>query len=154
MKQTIDIEQRSAHARSLFENGLNCAQSVAMAYADLCGIDPKTIEAMTLALGGGLGRQREVCGTVSGASVVLGMVETLRGGDDLKSRTYHLVQQFGNEFRQQHGAIVCRELLGLPREVDHDPTPSPRTAEYYHRRPCADYVEQSARILGQILNEQ
>lgn len=142
------IEERANRARALFEGGLNCAQSVAVAYADVCGVDPALMERMTLALGGGLGRQREVCGTVSSASVVLGMVSQ---GD--KSACYHRVQAFGAAFRQAHGSIICRELLGLPKGVEDNPEPSPRTQAYYARRPCADYVEQSARILGEMLQE-
>lgn len=142
----LSIEERAKRARSLFEGGLNCAQSVAVAYADCCGVEPELLARMTFALGGGVGRQREVCGTVSGASVVLGMT----CGDD-KSTCYHQVQAFGAAFRQAHGSIVCRELLGLPRGVDDDPEPSPRTEAYYRRRPCGEYVEQSARILGKML---
>ena len=144
----IDTEERAARARALFEGGLNCAQSVASAYADVCGVESELIERLTLALGGGVGRQREVCGTVSGASVVLGMVYPE------KKECYLRVQQFGTAFRTVHGSIVCRELLGLPVGADSTPTPSPRTAEYYRRRPCAEYVEQAARIAGQIINEK
>ena len=47
--------------------------------------------------------------------------------------------------------IVCRELLGLATTKD-EPTPSERTQEYYKRRPCAEYVEIAARIVGEKIN--
>lgn len=145
----IDVEERAVRARSLFESGMNCAQSVAVTYADCCRTEPELLERMTLALGGGVGRQREICGTVTGASVVLGMV-----GNGDKSACYHKVQSFSAAFRAAHGSIVCRELLGLPRGVDDNAQPSPRTEAYYARRPCAEYVEQSARILGKMLETE
>lgn len=144
----INVEERAQKARALFERGLNCAQSVSVAYADICGVSEELLERMTLALGGGVGRQREVCGTVSGASVVLGMI---CGGD--KSQCYQKVQDFGSRFRDAHGSIVCRELLNLPRGVDDNPEPAPRSAAYYVRRPCGQYVEQAARILGEMLQK-
>ena len=67
-----------------------------------------------------------------------------------KKANYALVQQFAEAFRAQNGAIVCRTLLGLDHAKD-EPTPSPRTAEYYRKRPCAELVGDAARIVGEYL---
>ena len=32
-----------------------------------------------------------------------------------------------------------------------EPTPSPRTAEYYKKRPCSEYVYDAALIVGKYL---
>ena len=59
-------------ARELFMNGYNCAQAVACAFCDVTGMDTDAAARMASSFGGGLGRLREVCGTVSGAALVLG----------------------------------------------------------------------------------
>ena len=63
-----------ACAEKNFLNGYNCAQSVAVAYAPLCGLDARTAAAAVHGFGGGFGRMREVCGTVCGGIFVLNMM--------------------------------------------------------------------------------
>lgn len=150
---TINVEERAQRARKLFESGYNCAQSVAITYSDQSLTDPQIIEKATLAFGGGLGRQREVCGTVSGASMILGIMESNIGGAQTKSRAYKMIQELSRQFSTENGSIVCRELLALGLGEDSGSEPSARTEQYYKRRPCAHYVECSARILGQIIND-
>ena len=53
-------------AEELFLKGYNCAQAVAGAYAEEMGMDFDTVVKMVSSFGGGMGRLREVCGTVSG----------------------------------------------------------------------------------------
>ena len=65
---------RTERAVEYFMNGANCAQAVAAAFADLMGMDEKTVLRMTAPFGGGLARQREVCGAVSGMCMALGVL--------------------------------------------------------------------------------
>ena len=96
---------------------------------------------------------REVCGAVSGMTMVAGFLapNSQPNDNENKKKLYAMVQALAEEFRLENGSIVCRELLGLTQQKD-DPTPSPRTGEYYKRRPCADYVEIAARIVGEKIN--
>ena len=75
----------------------------------------------------------------------------LPNDNENKKHCYATVQSLAEEFRTENGSIVCRELLGLAQQKD-DPTPSPRTGEYYKRRPCAEYVAIAARIVGEKIN--
>ncbi len=153
MTKEVDIEARVAKARELFRGGYNCAQSVAMAYVDLFdGVDPDIILTASAPFGGGMGRLREVCGAVSGMSMIAGfLIPVVDPADrESKSRNYALVQSLAEAFRAQNRYIVCRDLLGLTTPKD-DPTPSERTEEYYRKRPCADLVADAARILGEAI---
>jgi hypothetical protein len=67
-----------------------------------------------------------------------------------KRRTYAMVQQMADAFRKRHGSIVCRSLLGLEKP-EADPTPSERTAAYYQKRPCAEFVADAASIVERVL---
>ena len=148
----INPIERAERAKALFNEGYNCAQSVALAYADITPLDEQMVATITASFGGGLGRLREVCGAVSGMAFVASFISPCPTATDAtaKKQNYALVQEFAEKFRQQNGNIVCRSLLGLDRPKD-DPTPSPRTEEYYKKRPCAEYVYDAALIVGEYL---
>ena len=154
MKPTIDIEQRAARAKELFNSGYNCCQSVVLAYADIIGLEPTLAATVSAPFGGGMGRLREVCGAVSGMTMVAGFLSPCPTADDpaAKKANYALVQHFAEAFRRENGAIVCRTLLGLDL-AKVEPTPSPRTAEYYKKRPCGELVADAARIVGEYLQQ-
>ena len=100
-------------AEAYFRQGYNCAQSVLLAFGDMTGLDDETALRVSSSFGGGLGRLREVCGAVSGACMVLGLVKGYTDPDDREGKRaqYRLVQEFAERFREQNGSIVCRELL-------------------------------------------
>ena len=139
-------------AVKLFMEGYSCSQAVAMAFCDVTGLDEKTTARMASAFGGGMGRMREVCGAVSGMLLMAGL---LYGYDDAadtagKRELYAQVQAMAGTFRERMGSIICRELLIDPPA---DPNPTPRTAEFYRKRPCARMVETAARIMEDFLKE-
>lgn len=141
-------------AAELFLQGYNCAQAVAVAFCDVTGLEPAFTAKMASSFGGGMGRLREVCGAVSGMLLVAGLVygyEPDENGDDTAKRAhYQLVQQLAGAFREECGSIVCREILKNPPS---DPNPTPRTAEFYRKRPCARMVMTAARILDDYMAE-
>ena len=139
-------------ARALFLEGYNCAQAVLCAFDDLTGLDRETGARLASSFGGGMGRMREVCGTVSGALLVLGLVRGYSDPKDpgVKTDHYHLVQEFARRFREINGTIICRELLsGVRTKPGNDP--EARTPEYYENRPCLRHVGEAAQILEDLL---
>ncbi len=151
----VDVNERAQRARDLFESGYNCAQSVFLAFRDVTGLDEELAATFAAPFGGGMGRLREVCGTVSGMSMMAGFLYPNSRPNDMQSkkRTYAAVQEMAERFRAENGSIVCRELLGLAQRKD-DPTPSKRTQEYYRRRPCSEYVAIAARIVAERINAE
>ncbi len=153
------ISARAARARANFLGGYGCAQSVLLAYADMTGLDETTLAKLGSSFGGGMGRLREVCGGVSGAFAVLGL---LCGYDDPadkegKSRHYADIRELARRFteRSRGGSIVCREILqnaGLSGEKGGEA--EARTTEYYQKRPCPELVAIAAEVLGEMLSEK
>ena len=133
-------------AAELFLEGYNCAQAVAVAFCDVTGLEEKTTARMVSGFGGGMGRLREVCGAVSGMFFVLGQLYGYdTPGDDVsKKALYTDVQDLAAKFRQEVGSIVCREILKNPPS---DPNPTPRTEEFYQKRPCARMVLLAGQLL-------
>ncbi len=137
-------------AAELFLGGYNCAQAVAVAFCDVTGLDEKFTARMVSPFGGGMGRMREVCGAVSGMYFVLGQLYGYdTPGDDVsKKRLYTEVQALAASFREQTGSIICREILKNPPS---DPNPTPRTAEFYKKRPCAKMVMTAAQLMDDFI---
>jgi C_GCAxxG_C_C family probable redox protein len=138
-------------AKELFSKGYNCSQSVFAAFCDETGLDIDTALKISSSFGGGMGRLREVCGAVSGMFMVVGMKYGYTDPFDKKAKTEHykLIQDLAKQFEKENGSIICRELLGLSVKADI-PVPEDRTESYYKKRPCAELVENAARILDAI----
>lgn len=149
----MDVEERVRRAREIFHSGYNCCQSVALAFSEVTGLDEAALAAAASGFGGGIGRLREVCGCVSGMTLIAGFVSPATDPSDLTSRkaNYALVQELAESFRQDNGSIICHELLGLAPGTKEGPAPSPRTPEYYKTRTCEDRVASAARILAEKL---
>lgn len=163
----INIEERVEKAKRLFkEGGYNCCQAVVLAYNDVFGIADDAAAALSSGFGGGMGRMREVCGSVSGMVMLAGLLEPATDPKNMAVRTanYALVQEVAGEFKAINGSIVCRELLGLSpmsaastqqasstgiHGIPESPVPSERTEAYYKKRPCEELVGISARIIGE-----
>ena len=137
-------------AAELFRQGYNCAQAVAVAYAGEMGLTEQQAARMASGFGGGMGRMREVCGAVSGMVMVLSQ---LYGYDDPKDDEgkkvlYTRIQALAEEFRQENGSIICREILKNPPS---DPNPTARTAEFYAQRPCDRMVYVAAKLVEEFM---
>lgn len=145
------MESRVEKAAELFGEGYNCAQSVFMAYADLVGMDEITAKQVSLGLGGGMGRMREVCGAVSGMVLLTGFVSGMKDGADSegKKNNYRLVQELMKSFEEENGSYICKQLLGL--EEKDGPVPEKRTEQYYRKRPCKELVCEAARLLEKMV---
>ena len=142
-------------AVELFKEGFNCSQSVFVAFSHRFGVDEETAKKISAGLGGGLGRMREVCGAVSGASMVIGSICAATDGKDSESkqRNYELVREFADRFTKRNGSIICRELLGLDVKMEKSAQPEKRTAEYYKKRPCVELVSDAVEILQELIKE-
>jgi C_GCAxxG_C_C family probable redox protein len=168
MEILMTPEQARDKAQSLFHSGYNCAQSVFGTFCEQLGIDFDVAVKLAQPFGGGMGRMREVCGTVSGMLMALGIATGSSDAADKKAKDaeYALVQELSGRFRAQNGSIICRELLGIvpsgqpERALNAEdsavasvqqndirsPVSSERTADYYKKRPCEMLCGDAAEI--------
>ena len=142
------MSKYSDRAVELFMEGKNCSQAVFVAFAPDLGLSEETALAVSVGLGGGVGRMREVCGAVSGSAMLVG----LKYPELDKTAVYEKVRMIVDEFKKTNYSIVCKELLGLSKpEVSS--VPETRTAEYYQKRPCVKIVEDAALAVEKVLFE-
>lgn len=149
----IDVQERVKAAQDNFMEGRSCTQSVVLAFQDILGGDRALLEKLSIGFGAGVGRLRQVCGTVSAMAMIAGSLASLEGKDHQKQKsdTYAIVQKLAAEFQQANGSIVCAELLKLRLDAKQSPVPQPRTAQYYNSRPCLRLVACSARIIAEYI---
>ena len=145
---------RKEKAMQSFLDGYNCSQCMMLAFEDLLTIDIETALKIASPFGGGMGRLREVCGSVSGMFMVLGFLKGYSepGNYEEKKELYSHVQELARRYEEANGSIICRDLLGLSVQKE-DSTPEKRTEEYYKKRPCAAKIGSAAEILDVYLTE-
>lgn len=145
---------RKETAIQSFLDGYNCSQCMILAFKDLISIDLETALKIASPFGGGMGRLREVCGSVSGMFMILGYVDGYTEPADYegKKALYGHVQELARRYEEANGSIICRDLLGLTVKKE-DAAPERRTEEYYKKRPCAEKIGSAAEILEQYLME-
>ncbi len=147
------MSDKSEKAKELFKSGYNCAQSVLGVFCEELGLDFKTAMKISSSFGGGMGRMREVCGTVSGMFMAAGLAFAGVNDSPLeKGEHYKRIQELAKRFKDKNGSIICRELLqGV--ETTAGTNPEPRTENYYKKRPCVELVSDSVEIFEQFLKE-
>jgi len=141
-------------ARELFMRGANCSQAVFAAFSDVTGIPEDLSCRLSSAFGGGFARQREVCGAVSGMTMVLGALYGYAEVEDQskKAAIYAMEQELCGKFRAKYGTMICRELLkNRLTHIGTTPIPDERNAEYYQKRPCLATVETAAELMDEFL---
>ncbi len=145
--------KNSQKAVSLFTDGYNCAQAVLGAFADDIGLPVSQALKIAAPFGGGFGRQREVCGAVSGMLMAFGYLygyETPETGD-IKMQHYEQTRALCDAFKEQNGSIICREIL---KTDEVGGAPAARTEQYYHERPCVRCVRTASEILKKYIESK
>lgn len=167
----IGEEDAARRAYDNFLSGYNCAQSVLEVFCGELGVDKDTTLRGAQVFGGGTCRLREMCGTVSGMLMALGL---LRGNSDSRDKAakdalYREGQALCKAFKEENGSYICRELLGLAPlgqsraylrknatngsvQDAANPVSEERTAEYYRKRPCPALCASAARIFARYLS--
>lgn len=149
----IDKQKRMKRAEELFMQGFNCSQSVATAFADVYGYTEEQMLRVSAGFGAGIGRMRLSCGAFNAMALLAGLENgSVTPGDrEGKSANYKTVQQLAARFQDEHGSLICAELLKLKRDAPLSYEASERTAEYYQKRPCVKQIISAARIYAEYL---
>ena len=100
--------------------------------AERLGLGREQAMRISACFAGGM-REGEVCGAVTGAYMALGLAYC---GTDCTSgegrqAAYTEVTSFNSAFRERHGSLLCRELIGLDK--------------------CPELVRDAALILDETL---
>jgi C_GCAxxG_C_C family probable redox protein len=107
------MSKRTEEAVALFKAGYNCAQAVFSACVAESGMSRENALKVSTGFGGGMARQGDTCGAVTGAMMAIGLTHGSALADEAaKQRVYESIWRFTDEFRARHGSTICRDLLG------------------------------------------
>lgn len=125
-------QERIARCRAL-KADYNCAQAVAIGFADAVNADEALMEHVCRGCGGGMGNMEGTCGAIVGACIVAGMASHNR--NDARKRAAQIMKKF----KERNSTTICRELKGIDtRKV---------------LRLCPDCVADAAEFLDEIIDE-
>ena len=145
---TIEDEVRRA-----FDSGLNCAESLLLAVGKDSGLEKDSarfIPRIATGFGGGIARNGDVCGALSGAVMAIGLTLGRDGSDQSRDQCYTAVNHFYNDFVQTFGSCKCRELTGVDFET---PEGNAIYRERVHRERCTPIVEWAAKMASRVIKE-
>ena len=120
-----------------------------LAAAEALGIDTPLIPRIATPFGGGVGRQGEVCGAVTGALMAVGLARGRNMGEDqaVKGRVYEVAAHLMHRFEARFGALRCRDLIGLDWS-------QPDSLDKFHASGlwdrCVEYVATAVTILEEL----
>ncbi len=142
------MSERSEKAVELFKDGFNCSQAVVGAFAKDIGLDEKTALKISAGFGGGVARTGEICGALSGAAIIAGVLYGATDGRDAESKahTYEELQRVINIFKEKNTFVTCRELKNPPEKSENG-------SPVYNRRPCVSLVEDVALAVEKVMFE-
>ena len=101
----MTIEERAARAVEL-KAGCNCAQAVALAFADVLPLDEATLMKLAAGYGAGMGCMQATCGALIGAVMAAGSVTDGKG-------TPRTARSILTSFQEKSGATICKDLKGI-----------------------------------------
>ena len=106
---------KAEQAVGLQSNGYNCAQSVACVFADEIGVPKEFLFRATEGFGAGAGTMEGICGALSAAIMIAGLKNSSASLDkpNSKGSTMKLSRQLMTEFKNETGALICREIKGV-----------------------------------------
>ena len=141
--------ERCLRAKEFHEKGLNCGQSVLLAFTDVTGFTEEQGMALASGFGGGL-RCGSICGVVNAAAVVLGMAypSTLENGPAGKKRSSELTKAFQQRFTERFRQLNCRELL-----ADRELVGTELAQELGVTQHCRILVVSGVELLDELLAE-
>lgn len=136
----IDTREK---AGELYCGNFNCAQAVLCAFNPHTGLSDEHALKLAASFGGGMGNLKEVCGALTGAFMVGGLLKgfTVATGDNKRAHNL-VVQAMADKFKEKFGSIHCRDLL--QRNIDDG-------SHATEAKPCLKYVLYAVDISNELL---
>ncbi len=140
--------EKPVKAKSRFENGYACSQSVLSTFAPELGLDEETAFKIASAFGGGMVRHGEVCGAVTGALMTLGLKFGSPNADD-EEAVRSASQELMRRFEEEKGSLLCRELLGYHLIVPEEREKARESGVF--QTTCPFLVQRATELAKEIL---
>ena len=145
---------KSKDTKENFTRGLNCSQAIVSQYAQDYQLDVSTANRLATAFGGGMGRQGNTCGALTGSYIVLGLEYGSASPSEKENKeiTYEKVRLLTKKFEQKHGSCNCRDLLGC--DISTNEGQQHAKEHNLHKSKCPGFVEDVVEILDDMIHSK
>lgn len=138
-------------AKKHYEQGFLCSQAVLAAFAEELELSEQQAFKLGACFGGGMCKG-EVCGACTGALMVLGLeYGQCVPGADSRVKSNEMTVRFLEQFRQENGSYICRDLLGC--DITTQEGKEFAMKNHLFGEFCPKMVASAAKIAEQLLNE-
>ena len=136
---------RKELAEQYFNDGFNCGASVLGCFCEDYDLDTEQALRVAGSLGGGF-TDGEICGAASGGCMVVGLKHGpyIQGDKGALANCHAKTAQYIEAFKQEHGALPCRELLSDKPDGDDEDSREER------RLFCLGLVKSAVEILEEL----
>ena len=143
----------SEEAKSLFEEGYNCAQSMLYKHGKDYFAENKLALKLASGFGAGVSYRGEMCGAVSGALMVLGL---RYGYSELSADTsaeliFRITNEFMDAFEKRNGSIICKQLLQTDICTPEGLAYARQNGIF--KKTCPNLVESASEILESLFEK-
>lgn len=114
----MDADRAVARARELFlddDNVYGCAETALVVLGEAFDLPASGDSSAAMALNGGVAYGGGICGAISGAALAVGMLAGRRLAEHREAKRVagQIVGRVMDRFEVEHGAVTCRQLLGI-----------------------------------------
>jgi C_GCAxxG_C_C family probable redox protein len=137
-------------AKLRFNSGFNCAESVLLTLSGRMGRknSESWIPRIATGFGGGVGRNGDICGALSGGVMAIGLALGRDKEEQSRDPCYAAVDRFYTDFVKEFGSSKCRELTGINLKA---PVESETYRDRAHLERCKLIVAWAARRANEII---
>lgn len=101
-------------AVNMVKNGFQCSQATLAVLGRHLGIEHKQVLRLASGFGGGIARQGDICGAISGAIMAIGLKHGYEEAPNIEARekVFFLTTELLKRIRAKYGCYNCRDLTG------------------------------------------
>jgi C_GCAxxG_C_C family probable redox protein len=145
LNRVMTPENKTIH---LLDSGYNCAETVLIATSqDVLPGNRTVIPRVATGFGGGMGRNGDVCGALTGGILGIGLAVGRNSAEETRDRCYEAVDRFYSAFLKEFGTCKCCELTGLDLKTEEGRASQVRI----HSERCAKIVSWAVRVASQMI---
>jgi C_GCAxxG_C_C family probable redox protein len=139
-------------AKFCFCEGASCSQAILTSFAERYGLNRELAFKLGSGFSGGMGRQGQTCGAVTGGVMVLGLAYGGISEDDIEGRSSasEKTAEFIQKFKDINGTTECNGL------IDYDLSDLEQRKEASEKgvfkEVCPLFVESAAQILQEMID--
>jgi len=128
----------------------NCCEAVLKTLSEQYGLESDLIPRIGTGIGAGVARNGLLCGCISGPALFIGIKEGRNTTEENPMKTWSLVDQYLEAFKEKYQYTNCRQLTGVDVKT---PEGSKKYFESIHDYACAERLKFAVEKTIELLEK-